>query len=38
MTVTGTFKLSRQGGWEGRVRALNIDSQIRLVPNDDRLS
>jgi uncharacterized protein (DUF736 family) len=38
MTVTGTFKLSRQGGWEGRGRARAIDRQIRLVPNDDRRS
>jgi len=38
MTVIGMFKLSRQGGWEGRVRTLAIDRKIRLVPNDDRRS
>ena len=36
--MLGRFKLSRQGGWEGEINSLTIQRQIRLVPNDDRVS
>lgn len=36
--VIGRFKLTRQGGWEGEINTLTIQRQIRLVPNDDRVS
>jgi len=38
MAVIGTFKPSRQGGWEGSIRTLAIERKVRLVPNDDRSS
>jgi uncharacterized protein (DUF736 family) len=38
MTVLGTFKPMRNGGWEGTVHTLTMTAKIRLVPNDDRVS
>src|SRR3546814_1550727 len=36
--IIGRFKRSKQGGWEGEISTLAIQRQIRLVPNDDRVS
>jgi len=36
--MSGTFKLSAQGGWEGRLLTLTIDRKLRFLPNDDRKS
>jgi uncharacterized protein (DUF736 family) len=38
MRGLGTFKPSKQGGWEGRLLTLTLDRKVRLVPNDDRRS
>jgi len=39
MRITiGTFKPSRQGGWDGHIKTLTIDRNVRLVPNDERMS
>lgn len=32
----GTFKLARDGGWEGEIRSLLMNLRVRLAPNDDR--
>jgi len=29
--VIGTFKPSKQGGWEGHIKTLTIDRKVRLV-------
>lgn len=34
----GHFKRSKQGGWEGEIQTLTIQSKIRLVPNDNRIA
>lgn len=34
----GHFTLAKDGGWTGAIRTLTIDTKVRLVPNDDRLS
>ncbi len=36
MGVLGTFKQSKQGGWEGTIRTLTIERKVRLIPNDNR--
>jgi uncharacterized protein (DUF736 family) len=36
MAVIGVLRPSRAGGWEGRLRTLCLDAQIRLQPNDER--
>jgi len=38
MAVIGTFKLAKNGGWEGNIRTLCVDQKIRLVPNDDQVN
>ncbi|RIV79896.1 DUF736 family protein [Aurantiacibacter xanthus] len=38
MSVLGTFKPSKTGGWEGNLRTLGINEPLRLVPNDDHSS
>lgn len=34
----GRFKRSKQGGWEGKISTLTIQREVRLVPNDNRVS
>ena len=34
----GHFTLAKDGGWTGAIRTLTIDTKVRFVPNDDRLS
>lgn len=36
MSSIGTFRPSRDGGWNGTIRTLTIDARVRLVPNDNR--
>jgi uncharacterized protein (DUF736 family) len=36
MAVIGTFKRSRDGGWEGTIRTLSVTAKARFVPNDNR--
>lgn len=36
--ILGTFKPSKQGGWEGIIRTLTFECKLRLVPNDNRTS
>ena len=38
MSVIGTFKPDRDGGWSGTIRTLTIDVKVRFVPNDNRSS
>jgi len=38
VAVIGTFRPSKQGGWEGRILTLTIDRKVRFVPNDNRQS
>lgn len=38
MATIGTFKATRDGGWEGRIRTLTINVRARIVPNDSRES
>ena len=34
----GTLTLSKDGGWNGTIHTLSLDTKIRLVPNDNRTS
>lgn len=36
MSVIGTFKLAKDGGWAGEIRTLAAHAKVRLVPNDNR--
>jgi len=36
MSVIGTFKPDKDGGWSGTIRTLTIDVKARLVPNDNQ--
>ncbi|HEY5238263.1 MAG TPA: DUF736 domain-containing protein [Rhizomicrobium sp.] len=36
MATIGTFKATKAGGWEGRIRTLTINLRAKFVPNDDR--
>lgn len=36
MSVIGTFKAAKDGGWTGTIRTLSINANVRLVPNDNR--
>ncbi len=38
MAVIGTFKLAKNGGWEGNIRTLCFEQKIGLIPNDDQVN
>jgi uncharacterized protein (DUF736 family) len=37
MAIIGHFTASKDGGWEGTIQTLCINSKIRLVPNDNQI-
>ncbi len=36
MSVIGTFTPTKDGGWNGNIQTLTINTKVRLVPNDNR--
>ena len=36
MSVIGTFTSAKDGGWNGSIQTLTINTKVRLVPNDNR--
>ena len=36
MAVIGTFTRSKDGGWVGTIRTLNMNAKTRFIPNDNR--
>lgn len=36
MAIIGHFTASKDGGWEGTIQTLSINTKVRLVPNDDQ--
>jgi uncharacterized protein (DUF736 family) len=36
MSVIGTFTPAKDGGWDGSIHTVTIDTKVRLVPNDNR--
>ncbi len=36
MSVIGNFTLAKDGGWNGVIQTLTINTKVRLVPNDNR--
>jgi uncharacterized protein (DUF736 family) len=36
MSVIGTFTPAKDGGWNGNIHTLTINTKVRLVPNDNR--
>lgn len=34
--VIGHFTASKDGGWNGSIQTLKIDTKVRFVPNDNR--
>ncbi|MDR5729982.1 MAG: DUF736 family protein [Terriglobia bacterium] len=36
MSIIGHFTASKDGGWEGTIQTLSINTKIRLVPNDNQ--
>ncbi len=36
MAIIGHFTASRDGGWEGTIQTLSINTKLRLVPNDNQ--
>ena len=36
MSVIGTFRPAKDGGWTGSIHTLTINTKVRLVPNDNR--
>jgi len=36
MSVIGTFTPAKDGGWDGSIHTLTINTKVRLVPNDNR--
>ncbi len=36
MAVIGKVTPTRDGGWQGTIRTLCIDTKVRLVPNDNQ--
>lgn len=37
MSIIGTFKLAKDGGWTGEIRSFGLRETIRFVPNDNRV-
>ena len=35
MSVIGTFTAAKDGGWDGSIHTLTINTKVRLVPNDN---
>ncbi|MEI9996784.1 MAG: DUF736 family protein [Rhizomicrobium sp.] len=35
MAIIGHFTASKDGGWEGTIQTLTINTKVRLVPNDN---
>ena len=38
MAIIGHFTVSKNGGWEGTIQTLTINTKVRLVPNDNQSS
>jgi uncharacterized protein (DUF736 family) len=36
MSVIGTFTPAKDGGWDGSIHTLTINTKVRLIPNDNR--
>jgi len=36
MAIIGHFALSKDGGWEGTIQTLSVNTKVRLVPNDNQ--
>jgi len=36
MAIIGHFAASKDGGWEGTIQTLSINTKVRLVPNDNQ--
>jgi len=36
MAIIGHFTPSKDGGWEGMIQTLSINTKVRLVPNDNQ--
>jgi uncharacterized protein (DUF736 family) len=36
MAIIGHFTASKDGGWEGTIQTLSINTKVRLVPNDNQ--
>ena len=36
MAIIGHFTASKDGGWEGTIQTLTINTKVRLVPNDNQ--
>jgi uncharacterized protein (DUF736 family) len=36
MSIIGNFTASKNGGWEGSVQTLTINTKVRFVPNDNQ--
>ena len=36
MAIIGHFAPSKDGGWEGTIQTLSINTKVRLVPNDNQ--
>jgi len=36
MPVVGIFKPSKDGGWDGRICTLSVNTRARFMPNDNR--
>lgn len=36
MSIIGTFVPAKDGGWNGSIHTLTIDTKVRFVPNDNR--
>ena len=36
MAIIGHFSPSKEGGWEGTIQTLSINTKVRLVPNDNQ--
>jgi len=38
MAIIGHFTAPKDGGWEGTIQTLSINTKVRLVPNDNQSS
>jgi uncharacterized protein (DUF736 family) len=36
MAIIGHFTVSKDGGWEGTIQTLSINTKLRLMPNDNQ--
>jgi uncharacterized protein (DUF736 family) len=38
MAIIGVLRASKDGGWEGSIQTLTINTKVRFVPNDNKSS